>query len=185
MPGSSRRVYEDFTSYDGLALSGSLQGCWYTKVESSKETPSGVYLESGEEVFVGSVDGGAVGTFATTYKFESKWDPDVSSGVELRGRCQHQLLPVVAQADSRVPRAVSTTRTSLETRSRTSTGATSGFAEAGDARCLQQPLITKWCTKGCISSVTGSGLGSRSRRSRRKSPRGASSGNLVPVLACS
>jgi hypothetical protein len=66
-------------------MTGSLEGCWYTKVITSKETPGGVYLESGEEVFVGSLDGGPVGTCATTYKFESKYD----DGVELRGRCQH------------------------------------------------------------------------------------------------
>ena len=72
-------------------MTGSLEGCWYTKVITSKETPGGVYLESGEEVFVGSLDGGAEGIFATTYKFESKWDPDVSSGVELHGRCQHPI----------------------------------------------------------------------------------------------
>jgi hypothetical protein len=33
-----------------------------------------VYLETGGEVFVGSLDGGAVGTFATTYRFGSR-DP--------------------------------------------------------------------------------------------------------------
>ena len=26
------------------------------------------------------------------YRFESKWDPDVSSGVEVRGRCQHPIV---------------------------------------------------------------------------------------------
>jgi len=52
----------------------------------------GVYLETGEEVFVGSLDGGPVGSFATTYRFESKWDPDVLTGVELRGRCQHPIV---------------------------------------------------------------------------------------------
>jgi hypothetical protein len=84
--------YEEFTTYPGLALTGSLEGCLYTKVITSEETPSGVYLESGEEVFIGSLDGGPLGTFATTYKFESKWDPDVSSGVELHGRCQHPIV---------------------------------------------------------------------------------------------
>lgn len=84
--------YEDFTTYPGLVMTGSLEGCLYTMVITSKETPSGVYLESGEEVFIGSLDGGPVGTFATTYKFESKWDPDVSSGVELHGRCQHPIV---------------------------------------------------------------------------------------------
>jgi hypothetical protein len=83
--------FDDFTSYDGLVMTGSLQGCLYTKVGTTKETPSGVYLESGEEVIVGSLDGGPAGTFTTTYKFESKWDPDVTSGVELHGRCQHPI----------------------------------------------------------------------------------------------
>jgi hypothetical protein len=84
--------YEDFTSYPGLVMTGSLEGCLYTKVETSKETPGGVYLETGEEVFVGRLDNGPVGSFATTYGFESKWDPDVSSGVEVRGRCQHPIV---------------------------------------------------------------------------------------------
>jgi hypothetical protein len=84
--------YEDFTSYDGLVLTGSLDGCLYTKVEASKETPGGVYLETGEEVFVGSLDGGDEGTFATTYRYESKWNPDVSTGVQQHGRCQHPIV---------------------------------------------------------------------------------------------
>lgn len=82
--------YEDFTSYPGLVMTGSLEGCWYTKVITSKETPGGVYLESGEEVFVGSLNGGPVGTFATRYKFESRFDPD--SGVQQHGRCQHPIV---------------------------------------------------------------------------------------------
>ena len=49
--------------------------------------------EQGGEVFVGSLNGGAPGLFTTTYKFESKWDPDVTTGRELKGRCQH---PIVA-----------------------------------------------------------------------------------------
>lgn len=84
--------YEDFTTYPGLVMTGSLEGCLYTKVTAAKETPGGIYLERGEEVFVGSLDGGPVGTFATTYRFESKWDPDVSTGVEVHGRCQHPIV---------------------------------------------------------------------------------------------
>jgi hypothetical protein len=85
--------YADFTSYPPLVITGDLDGCWYTKVETSKDNgaPSGVYRESGEEVFVGSLNGGPKGTFATTYKFESKWDPDVSTGSEVHGRCQHPI----------------------------------------------------------------------------------------------
>ena len=86
--------YEDFTSYPPQVITGDLEGCWYTKVVSSKDNgaPSGVYIESGEEVFVGSLNDGPVGTFATTYKFESKWDPDVSTGSEVHGRCQHPIV---------------------------------------------------------------------------------------------
>ena len=83
--------YEDFT-FPGLVLTGSLEGCLYAKVITSKETPSGVYLETGEEVIVGSLNGGPMGTFTTTYRFESKWDPDISTGVEVHGRCQHPIV---------------------------------------------------------------------------------------------
>jgi hypothetical protein len=31
--------------------------------------------QSGEVVFIGTLDGGPVGTFATTYMFEGKYDP--------------------------------------------------------------------------------------------------------------
>ena len=83
--------YEDFTAYPGLVLTGSLEGCLYTGPITSKQTPGGVYLESGEEVFVGTLNG-VEGTFATTYRFESKWDPDVTTGVEIFGRCQHPII---------------------------------------------------------------------------------------------
>src|SRR4051794_13935428 len=86
--------YEDFMSYPALVMSGSLEGCWYTKLTSTKDNgiPSGVYQERGEEVFIGSLDGGPVGTFTTTYKFSSKWSPDVSTGSEVRGRCEHPIV---------------------------------------------------------------------------------------------
>ena len=86
--------YTNFLDYPPLLLSGSLQGCWYTKIDSFKETPSGVYLETGREVFVGSLNGAKSGVFTTTYKFEGKYDPYVSTGmgVEVRGRCQHPLV---------------------------------------------------------------------------------------------
>jgi hypothetical protein len=74
--------YGDFISYPGVKMGldpdDSLVGCLYALVnfeEDTKETPSGVYVESGREVFVGSLNGGPEGTFETTYKFESKWDP--------------------------------------------------------------------------------------------------------------
>jgi len=79
--------------YPPLDLSGSLDGCWYTNILTSRQISSGVYLETGQELFVGSLNGGAAGTFGTTYRFESKWDPDAATGTEIRGRCQH---PIVA-----------------------------------------------------------------------------------------
>jgi hypothetical protein len=82
--------FADFKDFAPLLLVGSLDGCWYTNIDSSKTTPSGVYLEQGREVFVGSLDGGPVGTFTTTYRFEGKFAPDES---EIHGRCQH---PIVA-----------------------------------------------------------------------------------------
>lgn len=85
--------YANFTDFT-MVITGDLDGCWYTKVLTSSDhgAPSGVYLETGEEVFVGSLNGGPEGTFATTYKFESKWSPDVSTGSEVHGRCQHPIV---------------------------------------------------------------------------------------------
>lgn len=77
--------FEDFT----LVMTGDLEGCLYTKIETARSTPSGVYLETGEEVFVGTLDGGREGTFTTTYKFEAKFNPD---GSEVHGRCQHPIV---------------------------------------------------------------------------------------------
>ena len=77
--------FEDFT----LVMTGNLVGCLYTKIETARSTPSGVYLETGQEVFVGTLNGGDEGTFTTTYKFEAKFNPD---GSEVHGRCQHPIV---------------------------------------------------------------------------------------------
>lgn len=89
------RAYADYVSYPPIVLDGSLKGCWYTKiVDTVKDhgAPSGIYLESGREVFVGSLNGGPMGLFTTTYKFQSKWDPNVSTGSEVWGRCEHPIV---------------------------------------------------------------------------------------------
>jgi hypothetical protein len=87
--------FEDYISTPATVMTGSLEGCWYTHVLTSKDNgvPSGVYQERGEEVFIGTLDGGPIGTFETTYKFSSKWAPDVSTGSELHGRCEHPIVP--------------------------------------------------------------------------------------------
>jgi hypothetical protein len=78
-----------------FVISGDLEGCWYTNIERSRDLgpPSGFYFESGREIFVGQLRDGPVGTFATTYTFESQWDPDFTSGgTEIWGRCQHLIV---------------------------------------------------------------------------------------------
>jgi len=90
--GLPPKEYADFTDFT-LVMTGSLEGCWYSKIDTRTDhgAPSGVYHETGREVFVGSLNGGPAGTFATNYKFESKWDPDFTTGAELKGRCQHPI----------------------------------------------------------------------------------------------
>jgi hypothetical protein len=77
-----------YKGYPAIVMTGSLDGCWYTNILTQKETLGGAYLETGEELFVGRLDGGPEGTFTTTYRFEAKLNPD---GSEVRGRCQHPI----------------------------------------------------------------------------------------------
>lgn len=83
-----------FADFTPLILTGDLEGCLYSDIVTSTDhgTPSGIYIETGRELIVGSLNGGPVGTFITTYRFESKWDPEVSTGVEVKGRCQHPIV---------------------------------------------------------------------------------------------
>jgi hypothetical protein len=82
--------FADYPPIDmNVDMNGSLDGCWYTNILTAKTTPGGVYLESGEELFVGSLNGGLQGTFRTTYKFEAKLN---SAGLEIKGRCQHKIV---------------------------------------------------------------------------------------------
>lgn len=78
-----------YDNYPPLVMRGSLDGCWYTHIETARTSRGGVYLESGEELFVGRLDGGPAGTFTTTYKFHAKLDAD---GAEVRGFCQHPIV---------------------------------------------------------------------------------------------
>ena len=93
-PGQCDPIPDEYGDFPPLYLTGSLEGCWYTNILTSKDngSPSGVYQERGIEIFVGSLDGGPEGRFETTYKFSSKWEPDVSTGVEVKGRCQHPIV---------------------------------------------------------------------------------------------
>ena len=71
-----------------LVMTGDLEGCLYTFVETAESSPSGTYRETGTELFVGSTSEGA-GTFETTYRFEAKYEDPAT---EIFGRCQHPIV---------------------------------------------------------------------------------------------
>jgi hypothetical protein len=77
--------------YAPIRLTGDLTGCWYTTTyEVRQYLPSGVYLETGTETFVGCLTGTTTcGSISTTYHFEAKLTSD---GAEIRGHCEHPLV---------------------------------------------------------------------------------------------
>jgi hypothetical protein len=77
--------------YLPLDLDGSLDGCWYTYIESSQFNRSGTYIEKGTEIFVGCLNGTICGTFETTYTFTAKYVDDTFAQ-EIHGRCQHRIV---------------------------------------------------------------------------------------------
>ncbi len=74
-----------------LILTGDLVGCLYTFVETAVCSPSGTYLETGNETFIGMYKGGD-GTFRTTYQFEAKYQDCPNLVGEIFGRCQHPFI---------------------------------------------------------------------------------------------
>jgi len=73
-----------------VVMTGDLEGCHYTFVETATCSPSGAYNETGHEVFVGTYNGQA-GTFRTTYRFTAKYN-NCTDFLELQGRCQHPII---------------------------------------------------------------------------------------------
>jgi hypothetical protein len=71
-------------------MTGDLEGCHYTFVETAMWSPSGAYNETGHEIFVGAYKG-EPGTFKTTYRFTAKYT-NTSDYIEVEGRCQHPLI---------------------------------------------------------------------------------------------
>lgn len=76
-----------------LDMTGDLEGCLYVFVETFTCTPSGVYIETGTEVYVGSGSEGDDGTFATTYRFTGLFEDCPNLIGQINGRCEH---PIVA-----------------------------------------------------------------------------------------
>jgi hypothetical protein len=72
-----------------LLMTGDLDGCLYTFVETAESSPSGTYREMGTELFVASE---GAGTFETTYRVEAKFeDVDTLAGTIFE-RCQHPIV---------------------------------------------------------------------------------------------
>lgn len=83
-------IVADF--YIALVFSGEgLVGCWYLIPESARTTPSGMLIEEGKDIFVGTLDGEA-GRFETTYIFRGKYEDLNDPSTELFGFCQHKLV---------------------------------------------------------------------------------------------
>jgi hypothetical protein len=72
-----------------LIMTGDLEGCLYTFIETAESSPSGTYRETGTETFVAS-DG--VSMFETTYRFEAKYEDVTDPATEIFGRCQHPIV---------------------------------------------------------------------------------------------
>src|SRR5918993_2478925 len=72
-----------------LLMTGDLDGCLYTFVETARSSPSGTYRETGTELFV---DSEGAGTFETTYRFEAKYEDVDNLAGEIFGRCQHPIV---------------------------------------------------------------------------------------------
>jgi hypothetical protein len=86
-PGACTDIQGAGASYV-LTLTGSLSGCHYVFVETSRCLASGAYYESGTETFVGTYDG-QPGTFRTDYVFTAKYADCAAFAGEVEGRCQH------------------------------------------------------------------------------------------------
>src|SRR5918995_3806307 len=62
-----------------VIMTGDLDGCLYTFVETSESSPSGTYRETGTERFVASE---GAGSFETTYRFEAKFEDPTDPSTE-------------------------------------------------------------------------------------------------------
>jgi len=93
-PGGQCPHKKAYDSYLPIVMTGVLDGCWYTEVDGKLDlgAPTGLYFEVGHELFVGTING-VRGSFKATYVLEAQWAPDITTGQEVWGRCQHQITP--------------------------------------------------------------------------------------------
>lgn len=87
--------YESQGATYSINITGDLEGCWYVFIDEYRCNSSGVYLEEGRELFIGTYQGES-GSFWTTYKFEAKYEGCAEDGsylgLEILGRCQHPIV---------------------------------------------------------------------------------------------
>jgi len=82
-----------------ILIEGGLDGCLYQYWGPGEFRPSGTYIETGTELFVGCLaDGVTCGTFETTYLFTGKYADTDFSGQEW-GRCQHPIVSGTGTGD--------------------------------------------------------------------------------------
>jgi hypothetical protein len=72
-----------------LIMTGDLEGCLYTFVDTAESSPSGTYRETGTELFV---DSAGAGTFETTYRVEAKFEDVDNLAGTIFERCQHPIV---------------------------------------------------------------------------------------------
>jgi hypothetical protein len=82
---NSASVGADFA----LIMTGDLEGCLYTFVDTAESSPSGTYRETGTELFV-PPDG--VSMFETTYRVEAKFEDVDNLAGTIFERCQHPIV---------------------------------------------------------------------------------------------
>lgn len=75
-----------------LNMTGDLEGCLYVFIETAECTPSGVYLETGTEIYVGSGNEGDAGRFSTTYRVQAKYEDCPTLSGPIHGQCQHPIV---------------------------------------------------------------------------------------------
>lgn len=73
-----------------VLMTGSLSGCNYAFIESSRCSAGGAYLETGTETFVGTYNG-EFGTFRTNYVFTATFQDCPNFVGEIAGRCEHPI----------------------------------------------------------------------------------------------
>jgi hypothetical protein len=73
-----------------IKLTGDLKGCLYSFIQTATCSPSGVYRETGTEIFV--EEGNGSDTFGTTYHFEAKFQDCNNLAGEIVGRCEHPIV---------------------------------------------------------------------------------------------